>query len=344
MMKQWLSAINLEVENLWILGLIKAAIVVAVFTLLIYSTRFVIFKGLKRLMIMAHVDFNDHVLVTLRRLTQKILFLVAADLVFSCFPLPVRIADLTHHGVFIALVVIVLVGVFELTGFLSQYLFRLGASEFQPLVSKLFNIVAVLVGTMIVLRHFNYDIWHIVGALGIGSLAIGLAAQPTLSNMIAGFTLLIDRPFRPGDRIKLSSQESGDVIQIGMRSTQIRTLDGNMLVVPNSELSNSRVINFNFPTRQALQKLRFHFDPAVNLDDVKKTLAEANGSIEGLVPKSLSIFASGFNDRGIEITLNYEVENFSADVAVKDALIQNSLRTLRERQIKVVTGPGFPGH
>jgi MscS family membrane protein len=342
MMKEWLSAINLNVENLWLLGLIKASVVTFVFTLLVLSTRYIVFRGLKKLLNLAHINANDHILRTLRKLTQKTLILVAADLIFSFFPLPDRFATLLHHGIFVVLVIVILVGIFELTGNFSQYLFRLGASEFQPLVSKLFNVVAALVGVMIVLKHFNYDIWHIVGALGIGSLAIGLAAQPTLSNMIAGFTILIDRPFRPGDRIRLSTQETGEVLQIGMRSTQIRTLDGNLLTVPNSELSNSRVINFNYPTNHATQKLKFYFDLTANLDDVKGALTGANAEVTGLIPKSLTVFASNLNDRGIEVTVSYEVENFAIDAGVKDSVIRNSLRVLRDRQIRIVTGPGFP--
>lgn len=65
----------------------------------------------------------------------------------------------------------------------------------------------------------------LVISLGVGSLAVGLAAQDTLANMFAGFTLMLDRPFRIGDRIALSSGEMGDVDAIGIRATRIRTLD-----------------------------------------------------------------------------------------------------------------------
>ena len=73
-------------------------------------------------------------------------------------------------------------------------------------------------------------------SLGVGSLAVGLAAQDTLANMFAGFTLMLDRPFRVGDRIQLASGEVGDVEAIGMRATRIKTSDETILVVPNSLL------------------------------------------------------------------------------------------------------------
>ena len=82
----------------------------------------------------------------------------------------------------------------------------------------------------------------------MGSLAIGLAAQDTLANMFAGFTLMLDRPFRVGDRIQLSTGEVGDVEEIGMRATRIRTLDETILVVPNSLLVKERVVNLSRPT------------------------------------------------------------------------------------------------
>ena len=96
--------------------------------------------------------------------------------------------------------------------------------QIMPLLEKLVSIFLICTALMIVLKHFNYDILSLVTALGIGSLAIGLAAKDTLANMISGFTLMIDRPFRIGDRIQLASGQWGDVVDIGLRSTKI--IDG----------------------------------------------------------------------------------------------------------------------
>jgi len=119
---------------------------------------------------------------------------------------------------------------------------------FIPLTRNLITLFVFVSGGIMVLKHFNYDVLSLLTALGVGSLAVGLAAKETLSNMISGFMLIIDRNLRPGDRVSLSGW-TGDVEQIGLRSTRIRTGDGNTLVVPNFDLVNTKFVNYSEPGR-----------------------------------------------------------------------------------------------
>ena len=114
---------------------------------------------------------------------------------------------------------------------------------------KLGKIFIVVLAAITLLQHFGVNVASLVVSLGVGSLAIGLAAQDTLANMFAGFTLMLDRPFRVGDRIQLATGEMGDVEAIGMRATRHPDLDETILVVPNSVLVKERVVNLSRPTR-----------------------------------------------------------------------------------------------
>jgi MscS family membrane protein len=116
-----------------------------------------------------------------------------------------------------------------------------------PLLNKLIMILILFVAVMISLGHFGVDISSLLVFLGGGSVAIALAAQETLSNMIAGFIIMIDQPFRLGDRIKLPSGEVGDVYEIGLRSTKILDFDNNLIVSPNAELTKTKIINYSYP-------------------------------------------------------------------------------------------------
>jgi small-conductance mechanosensitive channel len=84
-------------------------------------------------------------------------------------------------------------------------------------------------------------------SLGVGSLAIALAAQETISIMISGFIIMIDRPFRIGDRIRIGTDILGDVVAIGIRSTKIMDFDRNITIVPNNDIVKSRIINLTYP-------------------------------------------------------------------------------------------------
>jgi small-conductance mechanosensitive channel len=91
------------------------------------------------------------------------------------------------------------------------------------------------------------DISGLLVSLGVGSLAIALAAQDTLSNMISGFIIMLDRPFRIGDRIRIKENKTGDVIEIGLRSTKILDFDNNILIIPNNDIANSEIVNITYP-------------------------------------------------------------------------------------------------
>jgi MscS family membrane protein len=116
-----------------------------------------------------------------------------------------------------------------------------------PLLQRLVFLLIVFIAAVIALGHFGVDVSSLLVFLGGGSVAIALAAQETLANMIAGFVIMLDRPFRIGDRIKLPTGEVGDVYEIGLRSTKILDFDNNVIVGPNSELTKAKVINFSYP-------------------------------------------------------------------------------------------------
>ncbi len=95
--------------------------------------------------------------------------------------------------------------------------------QMMPIAEKLVMLFLMGTALIVILKHFNYDIFSLVTALGIGSLAIGMAAKDTLAHMISGFTLMLDRPFRIGDRIQLVGGQIGDVA--GYRPAQHQDQD-----------------------------------------------------------------------------------------------------------------------
>ena len=106
----------------------------------------------------------------------------------------------------------------------------------------------VMVGLIVILDHVGFNISALLTAIGIGGLALSLAAQDTIANMISGVIILIDQPFRAGDRIEIQELNTwGDVVSIGLRSTRIRTLDNRLVIVPNSSISNNQVVNYTYP-------------------------------------------------------------------------------------------------
>jgi MscS family membrane protein len=149
------------------------------------------------------------------------------------------------------------------------------AREFNPLFRMAGTIFIAVLAVITVLQRFGVNVASLVVSLGVGSLAIGLAAQDTLANMFAGFTLMLDRPFRAGERIQLASGEVGDVEAIGMRATLIKTPEETILVVPNSLLVKERLVNLSRPTRHLTTRVEVGVAYGSDLARVKEVLREA---------------------------------------------------------------------
>ena len=143
------------------------------------------------------------------------------------------------------------------------------------LVKKISRIVIIIIFATFILEYFGLDIKALLVSFGVGSLAIAFAAQETLSNMISGFIIMIDRPFTIGDAIKLPTGEIGIVQDIGFRSSKILDQEKNILILSNSELLRSRVINFNCPEKKYI----FFIEASVKFYEFKETLETCSNII-----------------------------------------------------------------
>jgi MscS family membrane protein len=102
------------------------------------------------------------------------------------------------------------------------------------------------IGFLLVLSYLEIDITPLIAGAGIFGLAVALAAQDLISNFFGGALILVDKPFKVHDRIKVDGY-LGDVISIGPRSTRIKTLDYQLLTIPNSKIANSVITNYAMP-------------------------------------------------------------------------------------------------
>jgi small-conductance mechanosensitive channel len=129
---------------------------------------------------------------------------------------------------------------------------RRGLERTPKLISSFFSIIVYIIAIVIILGYFKLDITPLIAGVGLGALAIGLALQSTLANFFAGLHLISDHPIRVGDFIELENDLSGTVDDIGWRSTRIKTLTDNLLIIPNSKLADSNITNFSMPKQDLL--------------------------------------------------------------------------------------------
>ena len=185
------------------------------------------------------------------------------------------------------------------------------------------RVIVIGLGIMILLDSFGISVTPLLASLGIGSLAVALALQPTLENLFSGIQLIGDKPVAPGQFIKLESGEEGYVHRIGWRSTWVRMLPNNMVIIPNKVLLNSKVINYYYPDPElaVLVEVGVHYSSdlphveRVTIEIAKEVMQEVPGGVKEHQPfirfHTLNDFSINFSVimRGKEFVDNYLIKH-----------------------------------
>ncbi|NOG50552.1 MAG: mechanosensitive ion channel family protein [Chloroflexi bacterium] len=160
------------------------------------------------------------------------------------------------------------------------------------------KIFIVAIGGVIILQEFGYDVTGLIAGLGVGGLALSLAAQDTVANLFGFASIIGDSPFSLGDYIRTPDVE-GTVEHVGVRSTRVRQSDETLITIPNNVLANSAISNFSRMPRR-----RIDFTVGVTyrttaaqmrvLLDRLRTLLKAWPSAD---PSTVQVYFSKFNDR-----------------------------------------------
>ena len=192
---------------------------------------------------------------------------------------------------------------------------------FAPLVNRLVNILVAVVAVIIVFDHFGQNVSSLLALLSVGSLAIGLAAQDTISNMISGFVIMFDRPFRIGDRVKIPTGEEGDVYEIGMRSTKILDFDNNLVIVPNAELLKTRIVNYSFPVSVVRVTVEVNVAYGAEIAKVKKIMLDlARSHPDVLKTPAPEVYLMKLGEHALQFKLFCRVKSFKQQFATGEKL------------------------
>lgn len=163
--------------------------------------------------------------------------------------LPVMLVRLVDTWLVIAVAIAVLVAALRIVDLLQNYAgekFFHGdaqlAAVMLPVLAKTLKVFIVIIGVLTAAQCLGLPVTSVLAGLGIGGIAVAMAAQSTLANFFGSLVLLVDRPFQIGDVVRIDPVE-GTVESIGLRSTRIRTATGDRVTIPNKTVADSVVIN-----------------------------------------------------------------------------------------------------
>jgi small-conductance mechanosensitive channel len=202
------------------------------------------------------------------------------------------------------------------------------------------RLAVLVIGGLVLLSSLGIAITPILTALGVGGLAVALALQDTLSNLFAGIHLLADKPIRVGDYVRLSAENvEGHVVDVGWRSTRIRMLQNNVVVVPNKKVAESVITNYDLGETRLAVPIRVGVGYDADPDHVERVLVDeatrAVGQVPGLLgdPPPAAHLIPGFGEYSLDFTLVCQVARFVDQFTVQHELRKRLLKRLRAEGI-----------
>ena len=183
------------------------------------------------------------------------------------------------------------------------------------LLNRFIGVITIAIAIVLALDILGVNVMPFIAGAGVAGIAIGFAAKDTLSNLIAGVLLILDRPFEINDRIEVWSAPSGsaswgDVIDIGIRATKIRTTDNIIIIIPNNEIMKRDIVNYTLLSSRIRVRINIGVAYDADIEKAKKVIIGVANSLEWVMqdpePK---VVVRNFGESSIDLQLRVWIKN-----------------------------------
>lgn len=239
---------------------------VTVIYVLVQIVDLLLIRWIKKLTEQTQTDLDDKLIEILHNPLKVAVALVLVNAGTHMYAIPENVHKVINGAFAVAVAATLIFVAVRLVDLLGLYMDRKYADDPQlaklmvPVLGKTLKVFVVIIGALTAAQFMGWPVTSVIAGLGIGGVAVALAAQNTLANIIGTLTILADRPMRVGDFIKVDGQE-GNVESIGLRSTRLRTPDGHLVTIPNKIMSDSPIVNVSRrPTIRQLITISLTYD------------------------------------------------------------------------------------
>jgi len=318
----WITNIDIDrVANIEVLGntvqnyLVMTCVVIGTYLIFSIGITFAI-KKLEKLAAKTETDLDDILIETLGKLKWTIFLIIILIAAPTLLEAGGKIATFSRYAI---IIILTYQGV-RIAGILIDYATtkateKADHSSFIKPFGTVAKVAAWIVGGVLILSNLGYDVTSLVAGLGIGGIAIALALQNVLSDIFSSLSIYFDKPFKPGDYIRIDDQE-GTVQSIGIKTTRLTSVQGEELVIPNNTLVSSNIQNFG-----KVKKRRIQFTVGICYETPVEKIKEAKEIITKVIKKTNDTeFDRVFFKTMAESNLKFDIVYFVQSGNYKDYL------------------------
>lgn len=210
-----------------------------------------------------------------------------------------------------------------------------------PLIEKIIKVILVALAIIFIFDSWEIDISPLLATAGIAGIAVSLAVKDSLANILGGLQLVLDKTFKVGDKVKLESGELGVILDIGLRSTKLKTYDNEVIYIPNGYLANAKVRNYTVPDLKIRVNVEFGVAYGSQTDKVREvvlqTLKKMNKVLDDPEPAVQFLSMSDFS---LDFIARAWVEDYIDAYSMKLTMTDEIYKALNREGISIP----FPTH
>lgn len=301
----------------------------------------VVFAFLRKLAKRTTSRFDDRLLAAVQAPASASVLVIGIFVALTILTLPPDIDAFLLLAFKAGLLVVVFWGFMRAVDVLADVLTEvakekdLGIATFAPLLKKTTRFFFFVIGVILIIQNLGYSVGSLLAGLGIGGLAVALAAQDTIANFFGSIVVAVDRPMRVGDYVNIGDH-SGTVEEVGLRSTRLRTRERTLVTIPNKMMANEVIENFSAISRRRIQMtLGVTYETTADemeavLEDLRKVLA-ADDSVDPNEMQAVRFNAFGSSSLDILVIFYANVSDYVGSLEVREKVSLKLMRAVLAR-------------
>lgn len=335
------------VSNLNINMLIKIIIILSIFLVFKNIVVKYIIRFIKKISDKLHKNIISLSLDSTEKYLKRIIIYTGIYCALQVIPFNVQIKLFIHKLYRIIMVLTLSGGLLNLLDTYNHFIINNNEELFDkkpvlktlfPLIIKGIKFFIVLIAVVIIAVDLGFEeLKSLLAGVGIGGVAVALAAQDLLKNIFGGFVILTDKTFNTGDFIKVDSNE-GSVEEVGIRSTKVRTVDQELIVVPNSRFAEGSVINYSKRgNRRVRQVIGVTYSTSsVKLKSVIDRVTNMLKNNKRVISDSVNVKFDGFGNSSLDILIIYLVNTpeYGKYLEIKEEINFNIMHIFEEERVE----------
>jgi small-conductance mechanosensitive channel len=309
-------------------GLITAGSIIAGSVLLGFVVDRILVRGLRNFAANTEGKLDDIIANSVKGISRWVAVLIGVYYALPYLPIPEALdAPVTKAARVLVLVMAVTVVARFASGVAVNYAHKVLPSS-ASLAKIVVNATVFIIGLLIIFSWMGIQIAPVLTALGVGGLAVALALQDTLANFFAGIQILASKQVRPGDYVRIDAAHEGVIHDIGWRTTTLRMLRNNFIIVPNTKLAQAIVTNFTVPERELGMSIPLgvaYGSDLVRVEEVAVEVArEVVTRVEGAVREFEPLVRfNAFGDSAIQMDVILRTREFTDQGLIRHEMIKS---------------------